>query len=310
MCYSAQVWQRYREYVKRFGAEIDINEFVRRYGARIEGAKERIPLGLDKEFLADPAPAVAPIQALIRDWNAAETQRLERELFSQRRRVAEAERSLLARETKKAREDVRIGTTKGDAARRRLEDLRRTEPKARDSRIFPGWFTPVLVVQDGKRVLVPMRYQCRPAGKPSHYDRRYPGTYNARRDNLEGFWDGQFGHTHAIMIAERFYENVEAADGSNRVLEFTPADGEPMLVACLWSRWTDPKGKEPDLLSFAAITDEPPPEVAEAGHDRCIVPLKPEHLDVWLQPEGRPLDELYAILDDRHRPYYEHRQAA
>jgi len=28
------------------------------------------------------------------------------------------------------------------------------------------------------------------------------------------------------------------------------------------------------LLSFAAITDEPPAEVASAGHDRCIVPVK------------------------------------
>ena len=47
--------------------------------------------------------------------------------------------------------------------------------------------------------------------------------------------------------------------------------------ACPWSRWSAP-GK-PDLLSFAAITNEPPPEVAAAGHERCIVPIKPENLD-------------------------------
>lgn len=44
------------------------------------------------------------------------------------------------------------------------------------------------------------------------------------------------------------------SNGKNMVLQFTPDDREPMLVSCLWSRWT---GKdEPDLLSFAAITDE------------------------------------------------------
>jgi hypothetical protein len=34
-----------------------------------------------------------------------------------------------------------------------------------------------------------------------------------------------------------------------------------------------------DLWSFAAITDEPPQEVAAAGHDRCIIPIKEEHLN-------------------------------
>jgi hypothetical protein len=40
---------------------------------------------------------------------------------------------------------------------------------------------------DGKRVVRAMRYGCRTSGKPANYDVRYPGTYNARRDNLEGF---------------------------------------------------------------------------------------------------------------------------
>jgi putative SOS response-associated peptidase YedK len=81
-----------------------------------------------------------------------------------------------------------------------------------------------------------------------------------------------------------------------------------MLVACLWSRWTAPG--EPELLSFAAITDEPPPEVAAAGHDRCIIPIRPEHVDAWLRPDPSNLRALYDILEGRERPYYEHRLAA
>jgi putative SOS response-associated peptidase YedK len=64
------------------------------------------------------------------------------------------------------------------------------------------------------------------------------------------------------------------------------------------------------LLSFAATTDEPPPEVAAAGHNRCIVPIKAENLDAWLNPNASDLAALHAILDDRDRPYYEHRLAA
>ena len=65
-----------------------------------------------------------------------------------------------------------------------------------------------------------------------------------------------------------------------------------------------------DLLSFAAITDEPPSEIAAAGHDRCIIPIKLENIDARLNPDASDLAAMYAILDDREHPYYEHRLAA
>lgn len=52
----------------------------------------------------------------------------ENEIFVQRRRLAEAEESFQKRETKKAREDIRIATTKVQGFLERLADLRRTEP--------------------------------------------------------------------------------------------------------------------------------------------------------------------------------------
>ena len=137
--------------------------------------------------------------------------------------------------------------------------------------------------------------------------------------NPDGFWRPLFGYSHGIMIVNRFYENVSRArmegralapgeKDENVALEFKPDSGGDMLVACLWSRWT--AKDQPDLLSFAAITDEPPVEVAAAGHDRCIVPVKPENVQAWLNPNPSNLDALYAILDDRDRFYYEHRLAA
>jgi putative SOS response-associated peptidase YedK len=153
-------------------------------------------------------------------------------------------------------------------------------------------------------------YLCRPAGKPATYDTRYPGTYNARRDSLEGYWRAQFGHTHGLLLAHRFFEHVEGPDGQNRILEFMPRDGSIMLIASLWSRWTDPTGRAPDLLSFAAITDEPEPEVAAAGHDRTVINLRPEQLEAWLNPDPSDLDALYRIFDGKRHPFYEHRVSA
>ncbi|RPD88760.1 hypothetical protein EGK76_00255 [Luteimonas sp. 100069] len=267
----------------------------------------KAPRALIRELEQIGPPA---LQANLREADAEALAQLEQEVFAQRRRVADAERKLATKVTKKAQDDVRIGTNKVEQAMDRMAMIKRTTAEPADSRIFPGIYCPVMVSEGGRRVLRPMRYQCRPAGKPAFYDRKFPGTYNARRDNLEGFWGGLFGFTHGIMIADRFYENVEGSDGRNRRLEFVPRTGEPMLIACLWSHWTDPQGLEPDLLSFAAITDDPEPEVAAAGHDRTIINIKPEHVDAWLNPDPSNLSALYAIFDDKRHPFYEYREAA
>jgi putative SOS response-associated peptidase YedK len=319
MCYSAQIQADYRKYVKTFGAHMDIEEFARLYFERAEGSRAKIPKAVDDSFRDPQTDEERQIKASIDRFNAEQTTKLEQEFFKQRTRHADAERTLQTKVTKAATESKRIAADKIDTSLRRLEDINRTEAKPRDSRIFPGTYAPVLVMENGKYVVKPMRYQCRIAGKPANYDVKYPGTYNARRDNLEGFWKPCFGYTHGVILVDVFYENVSKAkmEGTllethekdeNVVLEFRPNNGQLMHVACLWSRWTAPG--QPDLLSFAAITDEPPPEVEAAGHDRCIVPIKTENIDAWLNPEASDLKAMYAILDDRDRPYYEHRLAA
>jgi len=58
------------------------------------------------------------------------------------------------------------------------------------------------------------------------------------------------------------------------------------------------------------VTDDSPEEIALAGHDRCIIHIKPEHIDAWLNPDPADLAAQYATLDDRNRPFYEYRMAA
>lgn len=316
MCYSAQIRADYVKFVRQYGATVDLKDFFELYWLRQQDGKTKVPRALDSAFLSDPA--AAELHPLIHAHAAAEATRLEQELFAQRTRLNKAERALATKPTKKAADDQRIATNKIARAQARLAELKRP-PGDDDARIYPGYFAPVMVAERGERVIKPMRYQCRPCGKPADYDRKFPGTYNARRDNLEGFWKGQFGHTHGVAVLTAFHEHVprHAAEGralepgekeSTVVLEFRPDPPQDMLVACLWSRWTGPDGEE--LLSFAAITDDPPPEVAAAGHDRCVIPIKPEHLDAWLNPDPADLTAQYAILEDRERPYYGHRMAA
>ncbi|MGF6571624.1 putative SOS response-associated peptidase YedK [Paraburkholderia sp. GAS333] len=320
MCYSAQIVADYRKFVRMFGALMDIHEFARLFFERAEGAsKAKVPKAMEDAFAQPNTDEERAIKAAIDQFNGDQTTKLEQDLFKQRKRLADAERTLQTKTTKAASESQRIATDKIAWALGKLEDIQRAELRPRDSRIFPGHYAPVMVMENGQRVVKPMRYQCRIAGKPPAYDVKYPGTYNARRDNLEGFWKPCFGYTHGVMLVDVFYENVKKAafegtlsetheQNENVVLEFRPSNGELMHVACLWSRWSAPD--QPDLLSFAAVTDEPPPEIAAAGHDRCIIPIKPENIDAWLNPDPKNLNAMYAILDDRDRPYYEHRLAA
>jgi putative SOS response-associated peptidase YedK len=299
---------------------MSLEDFAQLYLGLVDGSsKAKVPKAMDSSFLESRGDKVPGICELIEQYNAARVTDLEQELFKQRKRLVDAERVLQSKTTKTATESRRVAADKIDATLRRLEDIARTELEPRDSRIFPGYYAPVLIVENGQRVIKPMRYQCRIAGKPASYDAKYPGTYNARRDSLSAFWRPCFGLTHGIMVVDVFYENVsrakmegrtlaEGEKDENVVLEFRPSNGQSMLVACLWSRWTAPG--EPDLLSFAAITDEPPPEVAAAGHDRCIIPIKEQNVEAWLNPDPNDLAAQRAILDDRDRPYYEHRLAA
>ena len=322
MCYSAQIKADYHQFQRDWGAVISIKRFTELFWRkRGDGQWVKIPKAMREAFRHPRAESEFELAKLVAEANREQAHRYEDELSAQCERLAQAEAVLAGpKPTRKAAQDQRIAGNKIAAARRNLDDLRRTEPADRDARIFPGQYAPVMIAMDNQRLVVPMRYQCRLPGWSELTERKYPGTYNARRDKLEASWGQLFGHRHGIMIVSRFYENVARhkmegrplAPGEkpeNVVLEFDPQPPQEMLVACLWNLSPGGDGGA-DLFSFAAITDEPPHEVRAAGHDRCIVPIKRENVDAWLNPNPAHLAATYAILDDRVRPYYAHRMAA
>jgi putative SOS response-associated peptidase YedK len=313
------VEQDLKSLARRFNALVDYAGFEEIMRRRADGNAINIGKALEANFYGPESDVEARIKKHIDRYHEQVGSKLEAALFAQKKRLADAERALASKETKKALEEKRIASNKIDWHLKKLAALKRTELKTSDSRIFPFWYAPLIVMENGKCVIKPMRYHCRPNGKPASYDKRYDGLYNARRDNLEGFWKGLFGHHHGILVVSSFFENVsrhafekrELASGEkveNLVLHFNPQAGQDMMLACMWDYWSS--NGEPDLYSFTAITDEPPAEVAAAGHDRCVIPLTEVNIDAWLNPAGRPPSELYQLLDDRSRPYYEHELAA
>jgi putative SOS response-associated peptidase YedK len=310
MCHSARIESKWKRYVREMEARIEYSDFLELARLRLaDPTRYRLPRGFDLEFADGQTDAERAISELVDQYRRGQVTKLETEMFAQRKRQAEAERKLAAKPTKAAAESMRIATSKVQQALAKLSLLTADQSHPNDFRIFPRNYAPIMLMRGGEKVLAPARYLLRQPGNAAFMDDKLSGNYNARRDNLTKFWRKQFGATHAIMAIQSFYENVAGPDGHNQVLHFNPREPGVMLIACLYAEWSDPKSGE-TLLSFAAVTDEPPAEVAAAGHDRMVIRLTRENVDRWLTPQGRSDDELQAILSERQPGYYEHRVAA
>ncbi len=310
MCYSAQLESKWKRYVRDLEAQLSVPDFHELAQLRlVDPVRYRLPRGFDLEFADPKTDQEQAIKTLVDQYRRTQMAKLETEIFTQKKRLADAQRKRAVKESKAAAESQRIAATKVEQALGRLSRLADDRPHSNDYRIFPRHYAPIVLMREGQKLMVPARYLLRQPGKPVFMDDKLSGNYNARRDNLTRFWRQQFGATHAVMAIEWFYENVTGQDGQNLVLQFNPRPAGVMLIACLFAEWSDPTSGE-KLLSFAALTDDPPQEIAAAGHDRMVIRLTPQNVDRWLTPRGRSDEELQAILSDRQPAYYEHQVAA
>lgn len=186
----------------------------------------------------------------------------------------------------------------------------RWAPDQPDARVYPGYFAPVIIWQDQGRTLVPMRYRVRPAGSPKEIPSKY-NVFNCRIDALQSrqTWRRLFGLTHALFPFIRFYEWVEDEKANKVQLSFAPEEREIMWAPALYDTWSSPDGRV-RFSSFAILTDEPPPEVSAAGHDRCPIFLRSESIDDWLQPERKSRGKLLELLQMRESARFAHARAA
>jgi len=323
MCYSAEVISDWRLY-ERLGGTLAVDAFAKLFWTRSKAGDwlKVIPKGMRDSFMeprnAEEKSAKDAALAAYRNVSLI----LEQEIAEQTERLTKAQAVLASpKPTKKAANDQRIASNKIAAAKEKLDDLGVAAQSDGFDRIWPGHYAPVLIRDPatGERQIVPMRYRCRLPGWTRAKELEKPGTYNARRDKLSTVWRQLFGTNHGVVVASRFYESVSLHRLEHRDLAlgerdipveivFEPEPRQELLLACLW-RYAEATDDEPDFYSFAAITRDPPPEVAAAGHDRCVIAIKPENLDAWLDPVPGKLAEQYAILDDPIGAYYQHRLA-
>jgi putative SOS response-associated peptidase YedK len=319
MCYSAEVWGDFRQY-ERMGGTLDVRAFVDLFATlgRKSTITQLIPRAVRDAFSPAASAGERDVHCALLDAYRAASLVCEQTIAEQTERLVKAEAKLADKPTKTAANEQRVATAKIAAAKAKLASLVEHAQTDGWCRIWPGHYAPVLVrdPSTGERVIRPMRYRARPLGWTLKDELAKPGCYNARTSSLRTAWRGIFGHTHGLVVASRFYESVYLHDNQQRALApgeteqnieivFSPEPPQPMLLACLW-RWVDAEGDTPGFYGFAAVTRDPPPEVQAAGHNRCIIPIRPEHVDAWLNPDPRNLAAQLAILDDPIDAFYQH----
>ena len=94
----------------------------------------KIPKAVDAWFARDGNGDQAKIADMIETFNEKESASLEQELFKQKKRLANAERTLQTKETKKALNDQRVASNKIEWALGKISDIKRTDFKPRNAR--------------------------------------------------------------------------------------------------------------------------------------------------------------------------------
>jgi putative SOS response-associated peptidase YedK len=317
------VEQNAKKYGLRFKARVQLDLYLTLFRQRLEGRKLYINKAMEAQFAHNPETAEErEIRDLILEWHSRQIPLLEEELFKQKKRLSDAIRSLEGKATKKAENDKRIASNKieklkSDLARHSTQEV----TSESEERIYPlHYITMLCLDEDGNRVVRPVRYLMRAHNKDERFDSQFNGCYNARLDGLESvpWWKDSFGKRHGVILVKKFFENVDAKDyakkhplpsGSSEsdkmVLCFQPDNVEYMLIPTLWDIWKE-EG-EPKLYSAALITDDPAPEIADAGHDRTPIFLKESAVDDWLSVKGGDIEHFRSTLRERETPYYSHR---
>lgn len=301
MCYSSLVDRSLKKVASRHRAKINAQAFVDLYAMRVNIPSIKIPDGMDICAEEIGGTAGKSIEKSIREYRAGEDARVIQQLNSLDVEICELQQKNHVKPTKTAQSQLQ-------SKLRKREKLRQpsAEPIGDTYRIFPHHFAPVIFDAGDGREIVPMRYRILPRTGveiPTQYN-----VFNARRDSLLSVrsWKPLFGRQHAIFPFRKFYEWVER-DEKKVELSFTPDGFSEMWASSLYEECKTENGL---IRSFAMVTDEPPAEIAAAGHDRCPVFLREDLFEEWLHPVGKSLQELDALLDHKQPTHYTYALAA
>lgn len=161
--------------------------------------------------------------------------------------------------------------------------------------VAPTQMVPTIVMHDGKRAMVQMRWGLIPfwAKDPSIGSRMI----NARSETIheKPAFRTAFRKRRCLIPARGFYEWQKLPGGRKQPLYIYLKSGAPFVFAGLWEEWA-PKDRPDQMLQSCTIITTTPNEMMASFHHRMPVILPPHLHTQWLDPDFEDLDALKAML--------------
>jgi putative SOS response-associated peptidase YedK len=158
----------------------------------------------------------------------------------------------------------------------------------------PGSTVAAVVVEDGRRRLLPMRWGLIPMGRTNARGRPVLETIvNARAETL--FTKSAFDGLHLALLPISGWCEWTGPRRRRKRWTIRAPDRPILAVAAVWDRWQAPGGAS--VASLATVTCAPNAEVA-CVHDRMPAILPPEGWPIWLgERPGDPAALLRPLPD-------------
>ena len=168
-------------------------------------------------------------------------------------------------------------------------------------RILPYSQAPALIKKENKIILESMNFSLIPHWSMDKKPKF--ATHNARLETIKEkpTWKNIFGKKHCLVPMISFIEPIYEGEYAGNMLKFNL--NECIFVPALFDTWTNKETGE-IIDSFAILTSEPPPFVAQCGHDRSPLFVDQEEILQWIETTEKNYEFFYKILKQHKTPKF------
>lgn len=165
---------------------------------------------------------------------------------------------------------------------------------SRGYNVAPSQNAPIVLMQDGKREIVPAKWGFHPGWAREDA----PSPINARVETVfdKPFFRNAIRRNRCLIPATGWYEWQSIAQGQKQPYFIRPADTRVFAFAGVYEEREEDPGS-----TFAILVGEAAPEIRTL-HARQPIVVKPEDYEAWLAPKT-PQDRLKEILTYRESNY-------
>lgn len=146
--------------------------------------------------------------------------------------------------------------------------------------IAPTATVPVLIVIEGERLIVPMRWGLIPSWHKESQNLTVLNNAKIETIDMKPSFRSSFKRHRCLILADGFYE-WDAASKPKQPYYFHRKDNEPIALAGIWDRWVS----ENESIDSCCIITEPANKLVGRVHDRMPAIITTGYYNKWLDNE-------------------------